>query len=70
LNAIDRRFRVLAIGSAALPDPDGAVARTYGADPGTVYLLRPDHHIAGRWKQPVAAEIEAAVRAGFGKSTP
>ena len=34
----------------AIPDTDGEIARLFAAAPGTLYLLRPDLHIAGRWK--------------------
>jgi 3-(3-hydroxy-phenyl)propionate hydroxylase len=45
-----------------------AIAELYGAPPdgtvpGTVYLLRPDLHVAGRWKQAVPAEILASIDA-------
>ena len=34
----------------AIADNDGEIARLFAAAPGTLYLLRPDLHIAGRWK--------------------
>jgi 3-(3-hydroxy-phenyl)propionate hydroxylase len=67
LKKIDRRFVALRVGAGqAFADADGHIAATYGATLGTTYLLRPDHHIAGRWKLLAPAEIEAAVLAGFG----
>ena len=62
LGKLDRRFVALLIarqGSAAgtIADADGAIARLFDARPGTFYLLRPDLHIAGRWKAVVADEI-------------
>ncbi|MCP4615425.1 MAG: monooxygenase [Bradyrhizobium sp.] len=59
---LDKHFVALIIqpngGSAgAIKDPDGAIARLYGAEPGTLYLLRPDLHIAGRWKTIVSDEV-------------
>ncbi len=68
LKRIDRRFVILRIGPGQhFPDADGRIAETYGATPGTLYLLRPDHHVAARWKQTWPNEIEAAVLAGFGR---
>ena len=45
---------VLAIApaGAALIDRDGAVARRYDLQPGTVVLLRPDAHVCARWRGP------------------
>ena len=39
----------------AIADSDGEIARLFAAAPGTLYLLRPDLHIAGRWKAVVPA---------------
>jgi 3-(3-hydroxy-phenyl)propionate hydroxylase len=49
-------------GIAAFSDPDGLAAARYDAQPGTVYLFRPDQHVAARWREPDRATIEAAVR--------
>ena len=46
-----------------LADPDGAVAAVFSAAPGTVYLLRPDSHVAGRWRSCVTAEVLAEILA-------
>ena len=43
------------------------VAAAYGADPGTVYLIRPDLHVAGRWRAAVAGEILATLDTGLGR---
>ena len=42
--------------------PDSAAATLYGARAGTVYLLRPDHRIAGRWRDPAPDTLEQALR--------
>ena len=47
---------------AALVDRDGAVARRYDLQPGTVVLLRPDAHVCARWRVPTRAQVEAAMR--------
>ena len=44
-----------------LEDPRGIAARRYDAKPGTVYLLRPDQHVAARWRTLDAAKVQAAV---------
>jgi len=43
-----------------LLDHEGLVARRYGA--GTTYLLRPDRHVAARWRRFDRAAVEAALR--------
>ncbi len=51
LARLDPRFRLLVIGAGGegvLADTDGRIARAYGAQPGSFYLLRPDMHVAGR----------------------
>jgi len=66
---------VVAIGLAAeasepvraLADPSAAVAEAYGAVPGSLYLVRPDLHVAGRWKEAVADEVLATLDAGLGR---
>ncbi|MCX7150472.1 MAG: FAD-dependent oxidoreductase [Rhodocyclales bacterium] len=44
-----------------LEDPRGIAAQRYDAKPGTVYLLRPDQHVAARWRTLDAKKIKAAV---------
>ncbi|HRD74491.1 MAG TPA: FAD-dependent monooxygenase [Hyphomicrobiaceae bacterium] len=56
--------------AAAILDTDHRIARAYDALDGTVYLLRPDHHIAARWRQLDRCELEAAIAACLGKETP
>jgi 3-(3-hydroxy-phenyl)propionate hydroxylase len=36
--------------------------RRYDAQPGTVYLLRPDRHVAARWRRYDAQSVQAALR--------
>lgn len=47
---------------ACLMDPTGAAFRLYDADAGATYLVRPDGHVAGRWRAPRAAAITQAVQ--------
>lgn len=42
-------------------DSSGRLFSMYGAAPGSVYLVRPDGHVLGRWKAPDAAQLTAAV---------
>ena len=42
-------------------DSEGHVSRRYDARPGTVYLLRPDQHVAARWRAFDAAKLQAAL---------
>ena len=44
-----------------LEDPRGIAAQRYDAKPGTVYLLRPDQHVAARWRALDVARVRAAV---------
>jgi 3-(3-hydroxy-phenyl)propionate hydroxylase len=41
---------------------DSAIARErYDAEPGTSYLIRPDQHVAARWRRPTPAQIGDAL---------
>lgn len=75
LGKLDRRFVALRIqcqGSAAtagaIADGDGEIARLFDARPGTLYLLRPDLHIAGRWKTITADEVLRTARLCLGRT--
>ena len=48
-------------GISTVEDPSGVVAQRYDAQPGTVYLLRPDQHVAARWRKLDSEKIKAAV---------
>ena len=47
-----------------LVDIEGLTAQRYDATPGTVYLIRPDQHVAARWR----AFDEAAIRAALDRA--
>ena len=48
-----------------LPD-EGLAARRYDARPGTCYLIRPDQHVAARWRRFDAAALRAALARATG----
>jgi len=53
--------RVLSVGGD-VEDVQGLLAQRYDARPGTVYLIRPDQHVAARWRRFDAAKVRAALR--------
>lgn len=53
--------RVLSVGGD-VEDAEGLLAQRYDALPGTVYLIRPDQHVAARWRGFDVAKIRAALR--------
>lgn len=68
------RLRALVVGGTlehpcarSLADPGDRLAKAYGAAPGTLYLIRPDLHVAGRWRRAVPAELLATLDAGLGR---
>jgi 3-(3-hydroxy-phenyl)propionate hydroxylase len=74
LLAKDEDLRLICIGdsSEALPfdlrlaDKKGLVASRLDLRPGSVYLIRPDQHVAGRWRAVDAAAVIAAKRRATG----
>ncbi|QIB64849.1 FAD-dependent monooxygenase [Kineobactrum salinum] len=64
-------LRILRIGpvagddGATVADPDGRIAARFDAMPGSFYLLRPDMHIYGRWRQLVPDRICTALKQYF-----
>jgi 3-(3-hydroxy-phenyl)propionate hydroxylase len=45
----------------ALHDAQGLAARRYDARPGTCYLMRPDQHVAARWRRFDGGAVRAAL---------
>jgi len=77
LGHVDKRFVPIVVASGgssseanAITDRDGEIARLFAAAPGTLYLLRPDLHIAGRWKAVVPGEILKTAGLCLGSETP
>ncbi len=54
--------------AALLEDVAGGLAQHYDAKPGTVYLLRPDQHVAARWRAFDADAVTRAVSRATGHS--
>lgn len=48
--------------SASAVDTTGRLFTMFDANVGTVYLVRPDGHVMGRWKQPAPTVIEEALK--------
>ena len=48
-------------GFVTLLDRDGLATRRYDAHPGTCYLIRPDQHVAARWRTLDLQKIRAAL---------
>ncbi|WP_019937642.1 FAD-dependent monooxygenase [Bordetella sp. FB-8] len=58
-------FQVVAIGEGGYADPHGQMRKHYGAQPGLVYLIRPDGYVMGRWTHAAAAASALAAVAPF-----
>jgi 3-(3-hydroxy-phenyl)propionate hydroxylase len=54
-------------GTVVIEDAEGLLARRYDARPGTVYLLRPDQHVAARWRRFEPALVQAALARATGQ---
>ena len=67
LPAMPDGVRRLIVGAAGgIDDPQGLIAARYGAAPGVVYLIRPDQHVAARFREPSAAAIADALHRAKG----
>jgi 3-(3-hydroxy-phenyl)propionate hydroxylase len=53
-----------------LEDVQGLVARRLDGRPGTVYLIRPDQHVAARWRRVDAMSLRAALERALGVTPP
>ncbi len=50
-----------------LLDAAGVLRERYDGNPGTVYLIRPDQHVAARWRQFDADAVRAALARAIGR---
>ena len=57
---------VLQVASGSLQDSEGRLQERYDGKAGTVYLLRPDQHVAARWREFDAIKISRAVKRCIG----
>ena len=55
-------------GMTVLHDRDGLVAQRYDARPGTAYLVRPDQHVAARWRRTEVGLVRAALARATGQT--
>jgi 3-(3-hydroxy-phenyl)propionate hydroxylase len=53
-------------GLPSMVDSEGLVAKRYDARPGTTYLMRPDQHVAARWRDFDSASITTALNRATG----
>lgn len=49
-----------------IQDSKGYIAERFDLTPGAAYLIRPDQHVAGRWKQLQADTVKTAMRRALG----
>ena len=54
------KARVMTVGKD-VHDREGHLTQRYDAKPGTIYLIRPDQHVAARWRAFDAAKIQKAL---------
>jgi 3-(3-hydroxy-phenyl)propionate hydroxylase len=62
----DVEVPVLSVGSDLI-DVDGLLATRYDGQPGTTYLIRPDHHVAARWRSFNPLQVQAAIARACGR---
>ena len=53
-----------------LKDPDGAIARRFGAGAGAFYLIRPDQHVGARWDKVDIDGIRRALDIALARTAP
>ena len=55
------------VGLPVIEDAQDLVRQRYDAAPGTAYLLRPDQHIAARWRAPDSGAVREALARAQGR---
>ena len=55
-------------GASGFTDASGLAMARYGAEPGTLFLIRPDQHIAARFIDPTPEQVAGAYSQALGKS--
>jgi 3-(3-hydroxy-phenyl)propionate hydroxylase len=73
LRSLDVDLIVVALASedgTLLRDADRQFAQRYNATEGTAYLLRPDGHVAARFRQFSVARLESALARAQGRAAP
>ncbi len=55
-------------GSTLLVDHQGLVQQRLDGHSGTAYLLRPDQHVAARWRAPTATAVRAALQRALARA--
>jgi 3-(3-hydroxy-phenyl)propionate hydroxylase len=58
---------VIPVGAAGWHDTRGRIAQRYDAGPGTCYLIRPDGHVAARWRRFDHTAVRAALARAIGE---
>lgn len=48
-------------GLTTIEDADGLLKKRFDAQPGSLYLLRPDQHVCARWRTWTESDVLAAV---------
>jgi 3-(3-hydroxy-phenyl)propionate hydroxylase len=58
------------VGMTLLHDRDGLIAQRLDARHGSAYLIRPDQHVAARWRSVDSDALQAALRRATGQALP
>jgi 3-(3-hydroxy-phenyl)propionate hydroxylase len=66
----DQQAQWRAQGVSAFEDAQGLAARRYDAQPETLYLIRPDQHVAARWRRLDVRAVRDGVARAIGALTP